>query len=593
MRPIRWLHISDFHLRESEVWSQDAILAAMLDDISRRVSAGIVFDFVLATGDLAYSGQEPEYSLVEMFMDDLASTIGITRTEIFCIPGNHDVDRNRQTTCFLGARLTLQSESDIYSLLSSEEERETLLMRLQEFRAFHERCFPDQHTNRTDDGLGYVSTVDIDDITIAIVGLNSAWFAQGGRSDHGHLLLGECQVTNAIEIAKHASPHIVIGMAHHPFSLLNEFDRPPTQRRIEDACHFFHCGHLHVPDASNVATQSGNCLTLAAGALFESRDSHNSYTMVSFDPLHAETDVTFVRYDPVDGAFSLESNRTYSHEIKASAGCGIGELSSALGAYCPVVENFSYYLAALLVEALADVPIVTDQGIAFGTVALLRQQDDKKLKDFTLDFLTVSNAVKLLFGDKSLEEILAVNGVSVERYGNALLALADADPDFCAQLAERNDTARNFAAADGIRPFSHTLALLEDLRIAEEWDTLRDQAERYIGVEDPAVSAYSKRMLALCLGFSSDRGDRERAVDLYRELSGSPELEAADLASLATLLRDDGNNEQAATTVLRGIKAFPEKTEGFVEIGMGIVEATGDRTLRQRLLAHRAERSVG
>ena len=189
--------------------------------------------------------------------------------------------------CFAGARSTLQNESEIYSFLSSEEERETLLMRLHGFREFQARCFADQSRNQTDDGLGYVSAVDIDEIKIAIVGLNSAWLAQGGRSDHSRLLLGESQVTKAIEIVKQAEPHIVVGMAHHPFSLLSEFDRVPTQRRLENACHFFHCGHLHVPDASNVATHSGNCLTLAAGASFESRESHNSYTVVAFDPLRA------------------------------------------------------------------------------------------------------------------------------------------------------------------------------------------------------------------------------------------------------------------------------------------------------------------
>ena len=49
--------------------SQDAVLAAMLDDVSRRMAAGIVFDFVLVTGDLAYSGQASEYALVEKFIE--------------------------------------------------------------------------------------------------------------------------------------------------------------------------------------------------------------------------------------------------------------------------------------------------------------------------------------------------------------------------------------------------------------------------------------------------------------------------------------------------------------------------------------------
>ena len=274
MRPINWLHISDFHLRESEAWSQDAVLAGMIDDIRRYVTERTAFDFVLATGDFAFSGQEAQYVLVETFIDDLAAAINLTRDKIFCVPGNHDVDRGRQTMCFTGAQRMLQNESDIYSFLSSEEERETLLARQSNFREFQERCFPAQARAWTDDGLGYVSVVDVDDIKIAIVGLNSAWLAEGGASDHGRLLLGECQVTKAIEIVKQADPHIVIGMAHHPFALLSEFDRSPTQHRLENACHFFHCGHLHVPDATNVVAHTGRCLTLTAGTSFESRKMH-------------------------------------------------------------------------------------------------------------------------------------------------------------------------------------------------------------------------------------------------------------------------------------------------------------------------------
>ena len=592
MRPISWLHISDLHLRESEAWSQDAVLVAMFDDIERRAAAGIEFDFILVTGDLVYSGQESEYSMAETFIEELARTIGVTRSKIFCIPGNHDVDRSHQTMCFAGARLRLQSEADVYSFLSTEGERETLLMRLQAFRGFHERSFPDQRRIYTDDSLAYVSTIIIDDIKIALVALNSAWLADGGRSDHGRLLLGECQVTNAISSAALEDPHIVIGMAHHPFSLLNEFDRPPTQRRLEDACQFFHCGHLHIPDATNVATQSGNCLTLAAGASFESRDSHNSYTIVIFDPLQTQTKVTFVRYDPIGGAFSFESNQLYSHKMDASAVCGIGELSSALGAYCPIAKDFSYYLAALLVDALAEVPIMTDQGIAFGTVALLRQQENRELQNATMEFLTVGNALKFLFGDKSLEEILGANGEPVECYAKTILALAETDSNFLSEVAQRNEAARKLAGTDGLIPFSHTLVLLQELRDAGEWDILRDQAERHIGGDDPVVRAQSKRMLALCLGRSFDQVDRKRALDLYQELADSAEHEAGDLASLASLLRDDGETEKATSTLLRGIEAFPESTEGFVEIGMGIVQATGDRALRKTLFSLRATRRI-
>ena len=191
MRSITWLHTSDFHLRESNAWPQETVLAAMCADIERRCNANLQIDFILASGDLAFSGKAAEYGLAGTFFDQLLVVTGVPRERIFCIPGNHDVDRERQTMTFAGARLRLQSESDIYAFLSRAEERETLLKRLESFRAFQESYFPAQPRTWTPDGLGYVSAIKIDDVQIAIVGLNSAWLAEGGPDDHGKLLLGE------------------------------------------------------------------------------------------------------------------------------------------------------------------------------------------------------------------------------------------------------------------------------------------------------------------------------------------------------------------------------------------------------------------
>ena len=206
MRPIRWLHISDFHLHEKQSSKQDAVLDAMLHDIKQRGDGDVIFDFVLVTGDLAFSGKESEYELVEPFFTKLSSTIGLSCNRIFCVPGNHDVDRSRQKMSFAGARRELRSQTDIYSFLANVEERETLLTRQANFRKFQERFFSDQPRNRTQDGLGYVSVIDVNEIRIAIIGLNSAWLAEGGQSDDRQLLIGEEQVRNAVKIVNTANP---------------------------------------------------------------------------------------------------------------------------------------------------------------------------------------------------------------------------------------------------------------------------------------------------------------------------------------------------------------------------------------------------
>ena len=116
MRPITWLHVSDFHLRESHAWPQDVVLKAMSSGIEARRKEGTTFDFILATGDLAFAGKAPEYELGAAFFDNLTASAGVPRERIFCIPGNHDVQRDRQTMAFTGARQKLESQNEVVVL---------------------------------------------------------------------------------------------------------------------------------------------------------------------------------------------------------------------------------------------------------------------------------------------------------------------------------------------------------------------------------------------------------------------------------------------------------------------------------------------
>jgi hypothetical protein len=525
MRPTTWLHISDFHLREQHAAPQDAVLSSMLADIERRRKAGISFDFILASGDLAFSGKGAEYGLAELFFGELSTVSGVPRELIFCIPGNHDVDRNRQTTAFAGARLKLRSQNDVYPFLSSIEERETLLKRLENFKRFQESYFAGQGRRWTADGLGYVSSLDIGDVRIAIVGLNSAWLADGGLSDHGMLLLGEPQVRETLKQAKCENPHIIVGMCHHPLQLLQDFDRRPSQRMIEETCHFFHCGHLHEPEAYESARADSRCLTLAAGASFESRDSHNAYSIVTLDLLHARRVVKFIRYNPADGTFSYESDRAHPIDINATRQCSLSDLAKAIGGHVPAA-SWPHYLAALLLEMQAEVPIPSGASFFFGSLDLLVRQPDSELKAKTSSFIAVGNLIKLFFDRLALTDILQRHGEAVGKYSEMLQHLCEKNSDLRDKLTGRERDAQMLAGVEPLRPFAHTIALLDQLKAEENWDVLRDQAERQIASPDPNLSRKAKRILALCLTRSTERTDRERAVVTYRALVGADNAEA-------------------------------------------------------------------
>jgi DNA repair exonuclease SbcCD nuclease subunit len=182
MRPIRWLHISDIHMRVSKVWSQDVVLKAMCDDIAKQRNEGATPDFVLATGDLAFSGNAKEYKLVERMFDAVSAASGVPKDQIFCIPGNHDIDRERQTMCFTGARQFAQSQNQIDDLLSSREDLQTLLKREENYRRFQRSYLNSQVRARTDEGLGYVSLISVENVRVAIVGLDFGVASRGRHS---------------------------------------------------------------------------------------------------------------------------------------------------------------------------------------------------------------------------------------------------------------------------------------------------------------------------------------------------------------------------------------------------------------------------
>ena len=124
MRPLSWLHISDLHLRVGGEWAQDVVLTEMCRHIEQQRNDGSTLDFILVTGDIAFSGQAEEYSIAERFFDELATKSGVPRDLIFCVPGNHDIDRSKQEMAFRGARAELRDPSSVDNFLANSDERE-------------------------------------------------------------------------------------------------------------------------------------------------------------------------------------------------------------------------------------------------------------------------------------------------------------------------------------------------------------------------------------------------------------------------------------------------------------------------------------
>lgn len=595
VRPISWLHVSDVHLRPRDAWEQDLVLRAMCDDIrSRRDTCAA--DFVLLSGDLAFSGKSAEYEIAAAFLDALSEACGVPTARIYCVPGNHDVDRDRQRMAFIGARATLcdQNRTDAFLAPSSHEELQTLLRREEGYRTFQASYFADQERMPTDDGLAYVAHLAIEDVRLAIVALDSTWLAEGGIGDHGRLLIGERQIVNALRLAQEdgESPHVVLAMSHHPLHILQEFDRRPAQARIERNCQFLHCGHLHDPEQKPAGDGPHACLTLTAGASFDTRHTRNNYSIVTLDLLRAVRVVTTIQYDPHNAAFTATTPHEFPIEIQPTDNCSVGELATVI-ATDPASASWSHYLAALLLDQKAEIPIPTDTGFTLGSFALLKSGPDSEYKTRSAAFTAFRNALRVLYPRVPLARIFDLHGEVVAAYGATLGTLTRTHRELATRLDALEGDARALAAIESSESVPHAIAMLNQIATTGDWPFLREQAERHVGSPSQSTATKALHMLALASAHGGERGDKQTAVLLYRELDEREVLDPTEFAIFATLLLELGDPESAQDVILRGVAASNGRATGqLVDVGHRVIEATGDREFREKLNTAIAAREI-
>jgi hypothetical protein len=282
MPTMTWLHLSDLHFRtgEGHTWDEDVVLRALLDDVREHVRKGLAPDLILVSGDIAFSGAPAEYALARAFFDELLAATRLSRQQLFPVPGNHDVDRKRIGLIAkeMGPKLTTREA--VNDVLADSDARRAFMRRFAGYRAFVADHLG--HIPFDDEDYFFVSHLDLAGCRLAVLGLNSAWRAQGGDEDRGRLALGERQVRKALDATRGADLRLAV--LHHPFEWLSDFDREDGEALLARECDFVLHGHLHRTGLTLQQTPDARAMIVAAGAGYETRRSHNSYNLVQLDP---------------------------------------------------------------------------------------------------------------------------------------------------------------------------------------------------------------------------------------------------------------------------------------------------------------------
>ena len=381
-------------------------------------------------------------------------------------------------------------------------------------------------------------------------------------------------------------------MTHHPLQLLQLFDLRSVEQRIERSCHFLHCGHLHEPEQRPTGRNASACVTLVSGSSFETRHTRNSYAIVTLDLLRAARSVMTIQYDPHNTTFTTNSEVEFPIDIRPSDACSVPALATAVTAFDSTLASWPNYLAALLLDQKAEVPVPTGESYLFASFDVLDTAPPSDLKTRATGFKAFRNALRVLYPRVRLARIFELHGAAVAAYGRALVELSDSHPTLKPRLDQLEADARGLAIADHQESEPHAIAMLREIASAGDFDLLREQAQRHLESPSERTAVQAKRALALAFANSSDRGEREHAANLYIEIVDGGTQVPADFTNLATLFVDLEVADRGQSVVLRGIATCRTAAEVALlsDVGHRIVGTTGDRDFRKRLDAAIAKR---
>jgi metallophosphoesterase superfamily enzyme len=106
VRPLfTWTHLSDIHVGHGSAghrMDQQEVLKNLVADLTRVPQPFQQVDAVFITGDIAFSGSvrdsggHREYDEAMRFVEKVCEVLGLEKHQVYVVPGNHDVQRERQ-----------------------------------------------------------------------------------------------------------------------------------------------------------------------------------------------------------------------------------------------------------------------------------------------------------------------------------------------------------------------------------------------------------------------------------------------------------------------------------------------------------------
>lgn len=287
------VHLTDIHIKEQH---EDNPILDKIEKIHAAIKSTVNRnDHVIfaITGDLAYSGLEEEYNIVDDFItkikDDVSQVTEHT-PEVVMVAGNHD--------CYFGEAATARSR-----LIGSFKDNDT-------FDSYSINMVMSAQNNYSNFSQKYIGENEIintklircDDKELLFVMINSAWMS-GKPEKLGTLLIPNEDLAN-IDAGKY---DCVITLMHHPMNWFTYASSTSLRGFLRRTTDVLLLGHEHIKDSMEIDGHTWSMIEGRGKELQNSKDGNDSgFSIYVFDD-------DFARYNIFDFLWDCKENRYKKH----------------------------------------------------------------------------------------------------------------------------------------------------------------------------------------------------------------------------------------------------------------------------------------
>lgn len=308
-KTITWLHISDLHAGSKNFnWDAKDVISGLIDDLKHLYNTeNLRPDLIFFTGDIAF-GQianekgkrlSDQYILAQEFLEEVmnAFTPRIPLNNVFLVPGNHDINRDKVTgssKVYLNQAKITDIEKHINDM---DYDWANFMARLKDYEEFLEKNNYD-HLLQDRGRLTYTAIREINNIKVGIAGFNSVWSCcQDGEK--GRLwLAGEWMYNNLWQ--KIQDVDLSIMLIHHPLDWFREEENYILlKNKVAQKFNFLLHGHEHQGWVDN----NNEHVRIAAYASYENSRKEAGYNLVRINLETGEGQVWLRTYDKTGGAW--------------------------------------------------------------------------------------------------------------------------------------------------------------------------------------------------------------------------------------------------------------------------------------------------